>query len=433
MDESGGGPRASGRPSGSRNDGPRPGGRPPLDPPVVVPEPPPTPGVYGSFGGAEGVPGLEKSLAELFDAADRALGDDAFEASYDELLRQFVGRGTMLAPAPALTSAARKGLDKSLGAKVWIKREDMALGGSGSAAAIAGQALLAARMGKKKLLFPAPSGEAACAAAAIAARLGLACDILVGSAYVDSQVDVLSRAQAMGGRIRVVDGGLGQFADVMDEALKAWEGVRDTALVMPAAIGPHPLPALVLEFESYIGRELKAQCLRLFTKLPDVVVAALGVTGGAAGVFRAFEGDAGVKLIGVEGGGRSSEAGAHAAPLALGATGVLHGMRTKLITDRVGQPLPAVSEAADLAYPACCPLIAYLQDQGRVRALPTGDAEAHEVRTLLAKGEGLWLSLASAHAAARAIDAAANMTAEQNVVVMSSGRDDGFEAFAGKP
>jgi tryptophan synthase beta chain len=387
----------------------------------------PTPeGRYGVYGGRYVPETLIEALRQLEETYLRVSGDEKFWDELGALLRDFVGRPTPLYLAKRLSEHARQaGGGRDQGAKIWLKREDLAHTGAHKINNTLGQALLAVRMGKRRVIAETGAGQHGVATATAAARFGLACEVYMGSEDVRRQRLNVTRMRLLGAKVIEVEEGSRTLKDATNEAMRDWMGSSGTThYILGSVVGPHPFPAIVRDFQSVIGRETKAQSLRLFGKLPEAIVACVGGGSNAAGMFYPFADDAKVALVGVEAGGRGPGAGDHAASLSRGTPGVLHGSMSYVLQDAEGQTGAVHSCSAGLDYPGVGPEHAYWKDAGRVRYTSRDDAESLEAFTLLARTEGIIPALESAHALAEAVKMAGAMGADQNLVVCLSGRGD---------
>ncbi|MEC9157555.1 MAG: tryptophan synthase subunit beta, partial [Planctomycetota bacterium] len=291
-------------------------------------------GRFGRFGGRYVPETLITALDELAASDLEARGDSGFEQELDELLRDFVGRPTPLHLAPRLTELAG-------GARILLKREDLAHTGAHKINNTIGQALLARRMGKKRIIAETGAGQHGVATATACARLGLDCEIYMGAEDIRRQRLNVFRMELMGATVHAVDSGSRTLKDATNEAMRDWMGsVGETHYILGSVVGPHPFPTIVRDFQSVIGRECRRQCLESFGELPGMVVACVGGGSNAAGIFHPFVTDRDVRLHGIEAGGRGGRAGDHAAPLEHGEPGVLHGSMSYVLQDRWGQTMP---------------------------------------------------------------------------------------------
>jgi tryptophan synthase beta chain len=375
------------------------------------------PGRYGEFGGQYLPETLMPAVAELEAAWLDARADAEFQRELARVLRDWVGRPTPLTDAPRL--AATVGL-----ARVLLKREDLAHTGAHKINSAVGQALLAKRMGKRRIVAETGAGQHGVASAAACALLGLECVVYMGSVDVERQHANVFRMKLLGAEVREVDAGSKTLKDAVNEAIRDWvTNVRTTYYLLGSAIGPHPYPAMVRDFQTVIGREAREQCLAQLGSLPDVVVACVGGGSNAIGIFSAFIDDADVKLVGVEAGGEGIASGKHAASIVGGSVGVLHGSRTLVLQDDQGQIRETHSVSAGLDYPGVGPEHAALGRSGRVRYVARTDRDALDAFALLSRSEGIIPALEPAHAIAE-LSAIARDGAAQNVLVCLSGRGD---------
>ena len=373
---------------------------------------------YDIYGGQYVAETLMPSLEEL-DAAYRKFRDDPdFVREMQYFLRDYVGRESPLYFAERLTAHCG-------GAKIYLKREDLNHTGAHKINNTLGQALLAKRMGKRRLIAETGAGMHGVATATVAARFGFECEIFMGEADIRRQQPNVERMEMLGAKVRSVSSGTGTLKDAMNEALRNWvETVADTFYVIGTVAGPAPYPEMVKDFQSVIGREARAQFLELSGKLPDEVIACVGGGSNAMGIFAGFENDPEVKLIGVEAGGKGIETGHHAASINGGQVGVLHGSKSYLLQDAHGQVIDAYSVSAGLDYPGVGPEHAYLHDTGRAQYTAINDDEAIAAFDLLCRLEGILPALESSHAIAQAVKNAKKLTPDRSIVVCLSGRGD---------
>ncbi|HZS34733.1 MAG TPA: tryptophan synthase subunit beta [Methylomirabilota bacterium] len=384
-------------------------GRPPAPPRL-----PDRTGHFGAYGGRYVPETLITPLLELEAAYGEARRDPAFRARLARLAADYVGRPTPLTFAERLTAHAG-------GARIYLKREDLCHTGAHKINNTLGQGLLAARMGKQRIIAETGAGQHGVATATIAALLGLECEVYMGEEDTARQALNVYRMELLGARVRPVRAGSRTLKDAMNEALRDWvTNVRTTYYCIGSTAGPHPYPMMVRDFQSVIGREVRRQ----LDGRPDVLVACVGGGSNSLGLFAPFLADPGVRLVGVEAAGAGLASGRHAAPLTAGSPGILHGSRSYLLQDVDGQVLPAHSISAGLDYPGVGPEHAWLKDSGRAEYVAVTDAEALEALRLLARLEGLIAALESAHAVAHAVRLAATLPAEARVVVGLSGRGD---------
>ncbi|HEX9495556.1 MAG TPA: tryptophan synthase subunit beta, partial [Candidatus Limnocylindria bacterium] len=351
-------------------------------------------GRFGEFGGQYLPETLMPAIGELEAAYLDARADPAFEHELGALLRDWVGRPTPLTDAARLASAV--GLRRVL-----LKREDLAHTGAHKINSAVGQALLAKRMGKHRVVAETGAGQHGVASAAACALLGLECIVYMGTADMRRQAPNVFRMKLLGAEVRGVESGTKTLKDAVNEAIRDWvTNVRSTYYLLGSAIGPHPYPTMVRGFQSVIGREARAQSLALLGRPPDVVVACVGGGSNAIGMFAAFIPDAGTRLRGVEAGGKGIETGEHAASIVGGSVGVLHGTRTMILQTADGQIRGTHSISAGLDYPGVGPEHAELARTGRAEYVARTDAEALEGFSLLSRTEGIIPALEPAHAIA---------------------------------
>jgi tryptophan synthase beta chain len=382
---------------------------------TIVPDPA---GRFGPYGGRYVPETLFAALEELDAAYREARADPAFLGEVDRLLREFVGRPTQLTPAPRLSAHAG-------GAEIWLKREDLAHTGAHKINNALGQALLAKRMGKTRIIAETGAGQHGVATATACARFGLECCVYMGSEDVRRQKLNVFRMRLMGAKVIEVDSGSKTLKDATNEAMRDWMGsVGRTHYIIGSVVGPHPFPMMVRDFQSVIGRECRAQCLEKTGRLPDAVVACVGGGSNAAGIFFPFVEDASVRLIGVEAGGRGARPGDHAAPLTFGTPGVLHGSMSYVLQDPNGQTADVHSCSAGLDYPGVGPEHSWWKDTRRVEYVAATDAEALDAFQLFARLEGIIPALETSHAIHGAIVAARAMRRDQTLVINVSGRGD---------
>ena len=371
-------------------------------------------GHFGIFGGRYVPETLMTPLVELEAAYRDARRDPAFRTRVAQLSREYVGRPTPLTLAERLTEHAG-------GARIYLKREDLCHTGAHKVNNTLGQGLLAARMGKGRVIAETGAGQHGVATATITALLGLECEVYMGEEDTRRQALNVFRMDLLGARVIPVRSGSGTLKDAMNEALRDWvTNVRTTYYCIGSTAGPHPYPMMVRDLQSVIGREVRRQ----LGGLPDVLVACVGGGSNALGLFHPFLADRGVRLVGVEAGGAGLRSGRHGAPLSAGVPGVLHGSLSYLVQDEDGQVLPAHSISAGLDYPGVGPEHAWLKDTGRAEYVAVTDEEALEAFGLLARLEGIVPALESAHAVAHAIRLAATLPRDARLVIGLSGRGD---------
>ncbi|TMF56909.1 MAG: tryptophan synthase subunit beta [Chloroflexi bacterium] len=375
-------------------------------------------GRYGQFGGQFLPETLMPAIAELEAAFDAARADEAFQQELDRLLHEWVGRPTPLSDASRLAKLV--GLRR-----VMLKREDLTHTGAHKINSALGQALLARRMGKQRIVAETGAGQHGVASAAACALLGLECVVYMGTEDMRRQEPNVFRMRLLGAEVRAVEAGSRTLKDAVNEAIRDWvTNVRTTYYLLGSAIGPHPYPAMVREFQSIIGREARAQWLERVGALPSVVVACVGGGSNAIGMFSAFLEDPGVRLRGVEAGGLGVESGKHAASIGGGRVGVLHGTRSYVLQDEHGQIRETHSVSAGLDYPGVGPEHAFLHETGRVEYVSRTDAEALEAFGVLSRTEGIIPALEPAHAIADLAHIRLRYGAEADVLVCLSGRGD---------
>ncbi|GMV25208.1 MAG: tryptophan synthase beta chain 1 [Phycisphaerae bacterium] len=397
--------------------------RPPIPPRIS--DVPTREGRFGSFGGQYVPETLMAALHQLTEVYAQAFDDESFWDELDELLKSFVGRPTSLYKASGLTRAAREMSANGQAATIWLKREDLAHTGAHKINNTLGQGLLTRRMGKKRIIAETGAGQHGVASATAAAHLGLACDVYMGAEDVRRQRLNVIRMKMLGANVIEVDSGSRTLKDATNEAMRDWMGsVEHTHYIIGSVVGPHPFPMIVRDFQSVIGRETKAQALRLMTRLPDAVIACVGGGSNAAGMFFPFVDDKDVMLVGVEAGGRSPAPGQHAASISMGKPGVLHGSMSYVLQDDSGQTSDVHSCSAGLDYPGVGPEHAYWHEQKRVRYTAVTDDQALDAFLLLARGEGIIPALETAHAVFEGVRVASTMNDKQHVVICCSGRGD---------
>ncbi|MCE9590909.1 MAG: tryptophan synthase subunit beta [Planctomycetes bacterium] len=383
--------------------------------PLAVPD---TRGRFGSFGGVYVPETLYAALAQVSAEYEKAKKDPAFQAKLDGMLRDYVGRSTPLYFAARLTETAG-------GARIFLKREDLSHTGAHKINNSLGQALLAIRMGKRRLIAETGAGQHGVATATAAAVFGLECDVFMGTEDMRRQRPNVLRMNMLGARVVPVESGSRTLKDATNAAMRDWmESSPHTHYIIGSVVGPHPFPMMVRDFQSVIGRECRAQCLEQIGRLPDYVVACVGGGSNAAGIFYPFVGDAAVKLVGVEAGGKSSTPGEHAASITMGRPGVLHGSMSYVLQDDDGQTADVHSISAGLDYPGVGPEHAFWHDSRRVQYTSITDKLALEAFTTLTRREGIIPALESSHAVAHALQLAASLPKDRVVVINLSGRGD---------
>jgi tryptophan synthase beta chain len=374
-------------------------------------------GHFGQFGGRYVAETLMPLILELEREYDRAKADPAFKAEFDDLLEHYVGRPSPLYFAPRLT-------EELGGAQVWFKRDELNHTGAHKINNCIGQILLAIRMGKTRIIAETGAGQHGVATATVCARFGLPCVIFMGATDVARQSPNVFRMKLLGAEVVSVTAGAATLKDAMNEALRDWvANVHDTFYIIGTAAGPHPYPAMVRDFQSVIGQEARAQMLARTGRLPDVLVAAIGGGSNAIGLFHPFLDDPSVKMLGVEAAGHGLDK-EHAASLAGGAPGILHGNKTYLLQDADGQILEGHSISAGLDYPGIGPEHAWLRDVGRVEYTSVTDKEALDAFGLLCRTEGIIPALEPAHAIAAVSKLAPTMPKDSIILLNLCGRGD---------
>lgn len=375
-------------------------------------------GHFGSFGGTFASETLVLPLQQLSEAFETYMHDPKFLQELDDDLHNYVGR-----PSPLYF--AQRWSEQLGGAQIWLKREDLNHTGAHKINNTIGQALLAKRMGKTRIIAETGAGQHGVASATVAARLGLKCIVYMGAVDVERQMLNVYRMKLLGAEVIPVESGSRTLKDALNEAMRDWvTNIDDTFYIIGTVAGPHPYPLLVRDFQAIIGRETRQQIQKQAGKLPDKLIACVGGGSNAIGLFYPFLNDKQVSIIGVEAGGRGTEMGEHAAPLSLGTPGVLHGNRTYIIEDKHGQIGSTHSVSAGLDYPGVGPEHAWLKDTGRAEYVMASDAEALDAFHELTRVEGIMPALESSHALAYAKKLAPSMSSEQIIVVNLSGRGD---------
>ena len=393
--------------------------------PMLLSDVPDERGRFGEYGGMYVPETLVAALQQLSEIYDKVRADERFWDDFKAILTSFVGRPTPLYFAQRLTRHVRKGIDRTKGAEIWFKREDLAHTGAHKINNTIGQGLMTKRMGKRRIIAETGAGQHGVASATAAAFFGLECDVYMGAEDARRQHLNVTRMKMLGANVIEVNAGSRTLKDATNEAMRDWMGSSDhTHYIIGSVVGPHPFPMIVRDFQSIIGRECKGQAIRQFGKLPDAIIACVGGGSNAAGIFYDFVDEKGVRLLGVEAGGRSSQPGQHAAPLSLGSPGVLHGSLSYVLQDEHGQTADVHSCSAGLDYPGVGPEHAYWKDKGRVEYAIATDDEALNAFTLTARTEGIIPALETSHAIAHALRVAAAMPSDARVVVNLSGRGD---------
>jgi tryptophan synthase beta chain len=375
-------------------------------------------GHFGPYGGIFVAETLMEALDELRQAYEKYFQDPKFLAELDDDLQHYVGR-----PSPVYFTERLS--RENGGAGIYLKREDLNHTGAHKVNNTIGQALLAKRMGKTRIIAETGAGQHGVATATVAARLGLECVVYMGEVDIARQEANVYRMRLLGAEVRSVTSGSRTLKDALNEAMRDWvTTVDDTFYIIGTVAGPHPYPAMVRDFQTIIGREARAQMLEMTGSLPDALVACVGGGSNAIGLFHPFLEDKSVLMYGVEAAGDGLETGHHAAPLCAGRPGVLHGNRTYLMEDQDGQIIETHSISAGLDYPGVGPEHAWLKDTGRANYVAITDDEALEAFHRLTKVEGIIPALESSHAIAYAMKLAQEMSQDQRILVNLSGRGD---------
>ncbi len=375
-------------------------------------------GYFGDYGGRFVPETLMPVLDELVAAYEKAKADTAFWAEFDSLSHNYSGRPTPLYLAEKLSRHGG-------GARIFLKREDLAHTGAHKINNALGQGLLARRMGKHRIIAETGAGQHGVATAAVCAMLGLECIIYMGEEDMRRQSLNVLRMKLMGAEVRPVSGGSRTLKDAINEAIRDWvTNARDTYYLLGSVVGPYPYPMMVRDFQSVIGKETRQQILAQSGRLPDYIIACVGGGSNAIGIFYPFLNDTDVKLIGVEAAGRGLNTGEHAASLVAGRVGILHGTKSYVLQDSNGQIRETHSISAGLDYPGVGPEHSYLKDTGRATYVAVTDKEALEGFQLLCRAEGITPALEPAHAIFYAASMAGSLDKEQIIVVNLSGRGD---------
>ncbi|MDP6348866.1 MAG: tryptophan synthase subunit beta [Chloroflexota bacterium] len=375
-------------------------------------------GHFGEYGGIYMPETLMPAVEELAAAYDRLKDDAAFNQELDALLSEYVGRPTPLYFAPRLTAAAG-------GAKIYLKREDLAHTGAHKINNALGQGLLARAMGKPRIVAETGAGQHGVAVATVCAMLDLECVVYMGALDVQRQELNVFRMKILGAEVVPVESGSRTLKDAINEAIRDWvTNVRTTYYLLGSVAGPHPYPLIVRDFQAVIGHETRVQMRAIAGGLPDVLIACVGGGSNAIGLFHDFLDEPEVRLVGVEAAGHGVETDKHAATIGKGSPGVLHGARTYVLQDEHGQIAEAHSISAGLDYPGVGPEHSHLQDSGRAEYVAVDDRAALAALDTLSRTEGIIPALESAHAVAHALELAPTLPAEQVIVVNLSGRGD---------
>ncbi|MBA7486761.1 Tryptophan synthase beta chain [subsurface metagenome] len=375
-------------------------------------------GYFGNYGGRFLPETLMPALEELTAAYEGAKADAAFWTEFESLSHDYSGRPTPLYLAEQLSSHCG-------GARILLKREDLAHTGAHKINNALGQGLLARRMGKRRIIAETGAGQHGVATAAVCAMLGLECIVYMGEEDMHRQSLNVFRMKLMGAEVRSVSSGSRTLKDAINEAIRDWvTNVGNTHYLLGSVVGPHPYPSMVRDFQSVIGRETRQQIMDRMGRLPDYIIACVGGGSNAIGIFYPFLNDKGVKLVGVEAAGRGLKTGKHAASLVAGRAGVLHGTKSYVLQDSNGQVRETHSVSAGLDYPGVGPEHSYLKDTGRASYVAVSDEEALEGFQLLCRTEGITPALEPAHAIFHAARMAGSLDKEQVIVVNLSGRGD---------
>ena len=373
---------------------------------------------YGIYGGQYVSETLMETLHQLEREYEKAKNDPVFQAELKELLEDYIGRESPLYFAKRLTEFCG-------GARIYLKREDLNHTGAHKVNNTIGQALLARRMGKKRVIAETGAGMHGVATATVAALFGLECEVFMGALDVKRQAANVERMEVLGAKVRSITDGSATLKDAMNEAIREWSArCDDTFYIIGTVAGPLPYPAIVRDFQSVIGKEARRQCLEKTGKLPNEVIACVGGGSNAMGIFAGFIEDPTVKLTGVEAGGCGIETGKHAASICGGRLGVLHGCKTYLLQDGNGQVIETHSVSAGLDYPGVGPEHSFMADNGRAQYVAINDDEAIDAFDTLSRLEGIIPALESSHAVAQGIKNARNYTKDDVIIVNISGRGD---------
>jgi tryptophan synthase beta chain len=381
-------------------------------------------GHFGQFGGRYVAETLMPLILDLEKHYRAAKADPKFKEEFEDLLEHYVGRPSPLYFAPRLTEALRESADEGMGAQIWFKRDELNHTGAHKINNCIGQILLAIRMGKTRIIAETGAGQHGVATATVCARFGLPCTIFMGATDVARQQPNVFRMKLLGAEVVPVTSGAATLKDAMNEALRDWvANVHDTFYIIGTAAGPHPYPELVRDFQSVIGTEARAQMLSRIGRLPDLLVAAIGGGSNAIGLFHPFLDDPDVKMLGVEAAGHGLDK-QHAASLAGGFPGILHGNKTYLLQDEDGQITEAHSISAGLDYPGIGPEHAWLKETGRVEYTAVTDTEALDAFQLLCRTEGIIPALEPSHAIAAIVKRAREMPSDAVILANLCGRGD---------
>ena len=376
-----------------------------------------TKGYFGQFGGSFVPEPIQNLLDQLEATFEQYKNDPEFIAEYKHYLKDYSGRETPLYFAESLT-------DHLGGAKIYLKREDLNHLGSHKLNNVLGQILLAKRMGKTRVIAETGSGQHGVATAAAAAKFGMACDVYMGAEDVERQRLNVFRMEMMGATVHAVETGTKTLKDAVDAAFGAWMADLDAFYVLGSAVGPHPYPTIVHEFQKVISEESKRQILEKEGRLPDYVIACVGGGSNAIGAFSQYVGDEEVKLVGVEAAGHGLDTDQHAATMTKGTVGVVDGMKTYAVFGEDGKVAPVYSISAGLDYPGVGPEHAFFKDSGRVEYVAATDDEAVQALLLLSKTEGILPAIESSHAIAEAVKRAPQLDKDKIIIINVSGRGD---------
>ena len=376
-----------------------------------------TKGYFGQFGGSFVPEPIQNLLDQLEATFEQYKNDPEFIAEYKHYLKDYSGRETPLYFAESLTEYLG-------GAKIYLKREDLNHLGSHKLNNVLGQILLAKRMGKTRVIAETGAGQHGVATAAAAAKFGMACDVYMGAEDVERQRLNVFRMEMMGATVHAVETGTKTLKDAVDAAFGAWMADLDAFYVLGSAVGPHPYPTIVHEFQKVISEESKRQILEKEGRLPDYVIACVGGGSNAIGAFSQYVGDEEVKLVGVEAAGHGLDTDQHAATMTKGTVGVVDGMKTYAVFGEDGKVAPVYSISAGLDYPGVGPEHAFFKDSGRVEYVAATDDEAVQALLLLSKTEGILPAIESSHAIAEAVKRAPQLDKDKIIIINVSGRGD---------
>ncbi|VED66765.1 MULTISPECIES: tryptophan synthase subunit beta [Streptococcus] len=376
-----------------------------------------TKGYFGQFGGSFVPEPIQNLLDQLEATFEQYKNDPEFIAEYKHYLKDYSGRETPLYFAESLT-------DHLGGAKIYLKREDLNHLGSHKLNNVLGQILLAKRMGKTRVIAETGAGQHGVATAAAAAKFGMACDVYMGAEDVERQRLNVFRMEMMGATVHAVETGTKTLKDAVDAAFGAWMADLDAFYVLGSAVGPHPYPTIVHEFQKVISEESKRQILEKEGRLPDYVIACVGGGSNAIGAFSQYVGDEEVKLVGVEAAGHGLDTDQHAATMTKGTVGIVDGMKTYAVFGEDGKVAPVYSISAGLDYPGVGPEHAFFKDTGRVEYVAATDDEAVQALLLLSKTEGILPAIESSHAIAEAVKRAPQLDKDKIIIINVSGRGD---------